>query len=377
MQFTDQHLAYMQKNMEEARALLLELVKIPAPSGKEQQRAEFCLNWLKQQGAVGAYIDDVQNVILPIGCEGEGPISVFMAHSDTVFEDTEPFIPVVEDGRIRCPGVEDDTANVVALLMSAKYLLEQGLRPKDTGVLLVIDACEEGLGNLRGVKTVFEQYGPRIKELVSFDLTAEKVICRAVGSVRYRIEARTKGGHSYHQFGEPNAIVCLASLIRDLYAIPLPEMGKTTYNVGVIEGGTSVNTIPQYAACLYEFRSDEAASLQYMEEQFQTVLEQQQWPEVELTATLLGKRPCSGNVDSAAQAALLHRAKQAVKHQFRLEAEPEMGSTDCNLPLSLGIPSVCVGCILGGGAHTREEYIEGNSILPGLCTALELILYHF
>ena len=149
MQLSEHILSYIEQHQDEAFELLLELAKIPAPSNQEERRAEFCCQWLKRQGAQGVYIDEALNVIYPVGHTNSGELVVFMAHSDVVFPDTEPLPLKIENGRIYCPGAGDDTANVVALLMTAKFIAEHQLTPLLGGMLLVIFSGVEGLGNLK------------------------------------------------------------------------------------------------------------------------------------------------------------------------------------------------------------------------------------
>lgn len=377
MNVSKEILDYIEKHFQEALDLLMELAQIPAPSHHEELRAQFCLNWLKNQGAETVYMDEALNVIYPMGCTATNPVTVFMAHSDVVFPDTTPLPLSVSGGKIYCPGVGDDTANVVALLMAAKYITECKLTPRDGGVLLIVNSCEEGLGNLKGSRKIAEAFGSRIREFVSFDGGVFTVVNDAVGSRRYRVEVRTEGGHSYGCFGNRNAIACLANLISELYTVQVPAIGKTTYNVGTIHGGTSVNTIAQYAEMLYEFRSDKQEALQIMEEFFRTIITHHRNQGLDITVTLMGDRPCSGDVDPVLEEALSKRAADAVLRHFGQEARYGAGSTDCNIPLSMGIPAVCVGCADGAGAHTREEYVVIDSLKPGLGLAFDLILHHF
>jgi len=376
MELSQEILYYIEQHREEAFHLLLELAQIPAPSHREEKRAEFCRAWLERQGAKGVYIDQALNVVYPIGYEEEKPAVIFMAHSDVVFPDLDPLPLRVEEGKIKCPGVGDDTANVVALLMAAKYIAEHGLAARNCGVVLVINSGEEGLGNLKGCRAVMERFGTQTTEFVTFDGYAEEIVHRAVGSRRYRIEVKTEGGHSYRDFGNRNAIACLASIVNELYSIQVPSAG-TTYNVGMIQGGTSVNTIAQQAELLYEFRSDQRNALETMQEQMDCVLDRYLARGLNVTATLIGDRPCSGDVDPRQAEELERRAVAAIKRHYGYQARLASGSTDCNIPLSRGIASVCVGCVEGGGAHTREEYVETDSLYPGLCVAFEMILHHF
>lgn len=377
MELTQDILSYIDLHTQQAQELLIELAQIPAPSHHEEQRARFCADWLQSQGAKDVYIDDALNVIYPVGCTDNNPIVVFMAHSDVVFPDTTPLPLHISDGKIHCPGVGDDTANVVALLMTAKYIAQTSILPKDCGVLLVVNSCEEGLGNLKGCKKIFSDFGSRIQEFITFDGTVKQIVTKAVGSRRYKVTVATEGGHSYSKFGNRNAIAELSSIIHDLYGICVPLIGKTTYNVGTINGGTSVNTIAQHAEMLYEYRSDEAAALTIMESKFRSVIESHQSKNVSVTVEELGYRPCSGDIDQEKENALAKRAATAIADHYGYNASFRSGSTDCNIPLSLGIPAVCVGCAEGDGAHTREEYVEISSLRPGLGVAFQLILHHF
>ena len=377
MELTKEMTGWVENHYDEHYDLLLELAKIPAPSNDEEKRAIFCKQKLDSWGAEGVYIDEALNVIYPIGCDGDKPIVVFMAHSDVVFPDTEELPLEVRDGKIFCPGIGDDTASVVSLLTAARYIAEKKITPRDWGVLLVVNAGEEGLGNLKGCRKVMEDYGRRIKEFVTFDDQTGGGIDRAVGSMRYRIAVDTEGGHSYSAFGNRNAIAYLASLIDTLYTIKVPPKGKTTYNVGTITGGTSVNTIAQHAEMLYEFRSDEAESLAVMEKHLWAAVEFYRTKGIDVTVTPVGNRPCSGAVDEGAMEALRRRGSDACLRHCGVPIAYRSGSTDCNIPLSMGIPAICVGTYQGAKSHTREEFVEISSLLPGQKMALDMVLYYF
>lgn len=377
MTYTSEMTRWLEDHREEHMQLLLTLAQIPAPSNQEEKRAAFCKHWLEENGADGVYIDDALNVIWPINAAEDKPLLVFAAHSDVVFPDLDPLPLRVEDGKIYCPGVGDDTASVAALMMAAKYIAQQKLAPKDCGILIVVDSGEEGLGNLKGIRHLFDTFGDRIREFISFDGGECRCVNRAVGSKRYRIAIDTEGGHSYSAFGNRNAIAYLASLIDTLYTIKVPPMGKTTYNVGTISGGTSVNTIAQHAEMLYEFRSDEAEALSIMERHLNAALDFYRTKGISVTCELVGDRPCSGKVDEAVMSAITSRAKDATARHYGRELTFTSGSTDCNIPLSRGTAALCLGCYRGFGAHTREEFIEVDSLMPGMKFVLDLILYHF
>ena len=377
MELSKEILDYIAEHRQEALKLLLELAQIPAPSNHEEKRAAFCKQWLEDQGAEGVYIDDALNVIYPIGCTESNDLVVFMAHSDVVFPDTDPLPLKVEGDRIWCPGVGDDTANVVAILTAAKYIARHKLKPQKGGMLLVINSGEEGLGNLKGCRAIMAKFGSRIREFVTIDGHESTCVNRAVGSRRYRIEVRTEGGHSYAAFGRPNAIAILSSVINRLYTIEVPTLGKTTYNVGTISGGTSVNTIAQQAEMLYEFRSDEREALEIMQGHLDGILASCRAQGIDVSVELVGDRPCSNGVDEIRMADMIRRADAAAQRRCGHGLALRSASTDCNIPLSMGIPSLGVSCYRGGGCHTREEYVEVSSLHPGLEFAFDLILYHF
>ena len=377
MQMTQEVLSWIEEHQQEQLQLLMTLAQIPAPSGKEEKRVEFCTQWLADNGVKNVHVDEALNVICSFGVTESNPLMVFTAHSDVVFPDMEPLPLKVEDGKIYCPGIGDDTASVVTLMMAARYIAQNGLLPKSCGVLIVINSCEEGLGNLKGSRKLMETYGKRVREFVALD--GHNCVCveKPVGSRRFRIEVDTEGGHSYSKFGNRNAIAYLASLIDTLYTMKVPEGGRTTYNVGTISGGTSVNTIAQHAEMLYEYRSDCRESLEIMDKHLEAAVAFYRAKGVQVTVTLVGDRPCAGDVDQNAFEELKARAAETNRRYFDKEMIFVRGSTDCNIPMSMGIPAVCLGCYMGTGAHTRQEYIEIDSLLPGTKFAFDTLLHHF
>lgn len=300
-----------------------------------------------------------------------------MAHSDVVFPDTQKLPLRIKDGRVYCPGIGDDTAHVAALLIAAKFLAQHQLKPENYGLLIVINSGEEGLGNLKGCREIMRVFGDRVREFVTLDANAPKGVNRAVGSKRFLVEVDTEGGHSFNDFGRVNAIAVLSTLIEKLYRIQVPTIGKTTYNVGLISGGTSVNTIAQHAEMLYEFRSDEREALVMMQQSFDEIIENSRKSGIHVNVTVVGDRPCGAPVDETHMKRLVQRAQDAALRRYGHEISFGSGSTDCNIPLSLGIPAICVGCCHFHGAHTREEYVEIDSLHPGLNFLFDLLLQYF
>ena len=369
------------RDIEHMQPEVIELIKtlcaIPAPSHHEERRAAFICDWFKAHG-MPAEIDEALNVLCPMGLHEHEDMVVIMAHTDTVFPDMEPMQVTEGNGRLHCPGVGDDTTNVAALMMLAAYLWQRQIRPR-CGVLFVANSCEEGLGNLKGCKAIMKRFGPRVKAFLSLDGGTGHVCCRAVGSSRYRITARTRGGHSFSDFGSRNAIEVLAGLVTDLYQqdVPKRENAHTTYNVGVIEGGTSVNTIAQEAHMLYEYRSDDAQCLDIMERQLEDTLKRHALSDARMEVELLGLRPCGRGVNPEDQAKLEKRCVEAIAQYTGETPMRVSGSTDCNIPLSLGIPSCCFGVYVGEGEHTREEWVDIASICPGMKAAASVIMDWF
>ena len=373
-------LDYIDENIEYAKALLKDICLIPAPSNHEEKRAEFIKNWFHSIGAKEAYIDEALNVVFPMNCEGRDDITVFMAHTDTVFPDmTEPMPYREDDEKIYSMGVVDDTIDIVVMLMAVKYIIEKGLKPKNA-MLFVANSGEEGLGNLKGVKKICEDYSGRIKELYTFDSPYNKMQNKCVGSHRYKIRFATEGGHSFSAFGNNNAIHAATKLITSLYAKEVPKNGdsKTTYNVGVISGGTSVNTIAQDCELMYEYRSDDKECLAHMENFFKEEIKKAQTDgKAKITVELIGNRPCGGDVPKDVLDEMTNKCKSICEKYSGMECKIGSASTDANIPQSLGIPAVCVGVYLGGGIHTRGEWLLKSSIPVGLRISFELILGYF
>ena len=361
----------------EVLQLIRDLCRIPAPSHHEDARAAFCQKWFIDNDFPCVWTDEALNVLAPVRVADNGPVTVMMAHTDTVFPDMEPMPMTEQGGRLACPGVTDDTANLAVLMVCARYFLQNP--PADgRGVLFVANSCEEGLGNLKGSRQIVEDFGARIDEFITLDSSnVNKLVTRSVGSHRYRVEARTAGGHSFMDFGRRNAIEVLAGLIERLYRVEVPREGdsKTTYNVGVISGGTSVNTIAQSAEMMVEYRSDNRHCLETMRQTFERLVAEASEDGVEIAVEKIGDRPCAGEVDAVRLAALQGRVRASMKAALGIEAPiAYSSSTDCNIPLAQGIPAVCFGVCRGGGCHTREEWLDISS-LPDGCRLLLDFLY--
>ncbi len=380
MKELNQHvLNYIENSYQELRSLIKDLAQIPAPSGKEELRVEFVKKWFESVGAKHVIVDEALNVIVPVDCENKDDIVVFMAHTDLVFPDLTP-LPYTEDGEyIYCPGIGDDTACLATLMMVAKYVIQNDLKSSH-GILFVANSCEEGLGDLKGCRQLMKDYGDKVSAVYTFDGTYDEIVNTCVGSHRYEISFATEGGHSFLAFGKRNAIVAMADLINELYKCEVPKKDgtKTTYNVGIVEGGTSVNTIAQNAKMLYEYRSDDKECLAIMENFFNEQIEKaKKSGKAEIEVKMVGNRPCMGDVDKDALEKITSHAISICEKYSGNPCKRDSGSTDANIPLSIGIPAVCVGSHISSGAHTRSEKMLISSILPGYKINAELVLSYF
>ena len=378
MNLTQKIEAYILESQGELRQLIRDLCAIPAPSHHEELRADFCKKWFEDAGFENVTIDDALNVVCPLPAD-DPETTVFMAHTDTVFPDTSP-LPFQEDeATFHCPGVCDDTANLAVMMIAARYFLRHGCRPKHS-LLFVANSCEEGLGNLKGSKAIVRDYGDRLKGLITFDgVRFERIVTRAVGSHRYRVAIKTEGGHSYSAFGNRNAIRYLASMIDALYAVKVPVMRgtKTTYNVGLISGGTSVNTIAQQAEMLYEYRSDDIGCLLAMKNCFEAIVEAYRAMGIGVDVELVGDRSCASGVDTGAHEALIAMAERSISEIIGKKPIRESSSTDANSALGAGIPAICMSAVRGHGCHTREEVLELSSLVTGCRLTMDLMANYF
>lgn len=365
----------MKKYYDLTDKLWRELCVIPAPSHYEEKRAEYISDVLISWG-LNPEVDDAKNVILKIDGKLKDTV-IFEAHTDTVFPDTEPMPFYEDDKNVYCPGCGDDTAAVAQLMAVVKYIVDKAEKPKNT-ILIVFNSCEEGLGNLKGTKAVLERFAKDTIAFYAFDGWFSEISNKSVGSHRYKVRVATEGGHSYSKFGNKNAIDIMSRGISKIYDLEVPKSdGKTTYNVGTISGGTSVNTIAQSAVMLCEYRSESYENLMYMKRKFEEIFEYMKSLGGDVTVELVGDRPCMRNVDAAKMQKLTEFCKSVQEKHSGLEVKEVAESTDCNVPHFMGIPAVCVGTYIGGGTHTREEWVEKATILIGFDIIRDIVMHYF
>ena len=348
----------------------VELTQIPAPPFKESTRAAEFKRRLEALGYTNVRIDSVGNVIVERRGSGTGPTVVLAGHLDTVFpEGTD--VTVKRDGtKLRAPGIGDDDRGLAVVLAVARAFQKTGIQTNGT-IYFVGDVGEEGPGNLRGVRYLFEkELKGKIDYFISVDDAGLGIASRAVGSHRYRVTYKGPGGHSYGAFGIPNPIHALGRAIAGIADIQVPTTPKTTFNVGVIRGGTSVNSIPFEASMDIDMRSEDAKSVAAVDAQVQRIVrealaaENGRWkgPRAEkaklsLVIDTIGIRPTGAQADSARIVQTAIAAGKALGFTSTTGAS----STDANIPISLGIPGIRIG---GGGtdegAHSLgESYDDG------------------
>ncbi|HEU4566254.1 MAG TPA: M20/M25/M40 family metallo-hydrolase [Gemmatimonadaceae bacterium] len=346
------------------------ICQIPAPPFKEQTRAAELVRRFEALGLRGARIDAEGNVIAERkGTAANGPAVVLSAHLDTVFpEGTD--VTVKSDGaRMSGPGIGDDCRGLAVLLSVARAVQEAKVATPGT-IYFVGTVGEEGQGNLRGVRHLFgtEMKG-KIDYFISVDGTGLGITSRAVGSHRYRVSYRGPGGHSYGAFGMPNPIHALGRAIAAIADLEVPEHPRTTFSVGVIRGGTSVNSIPTEGQMDIDMRSESAEALAALDAQVQRVLrdamerENARWPrsakKVSLAIDTIGIRPAGAQPDSAR---IVRVARDAARTLGFDAGATSASSTDANIAIALGVPAITIdGGGEGGGAHSPDEwYADGD-----------------
>ncbi len=345
------------------------LAKIPAPTGDEAARSAFVADWLAERG-LPTRTDDLHDVVATVaGVDPDAPAVLFAAHLDTVFAKETPLPIRREGGRVHGPGIGDNCAGLAAVLSLPDVLRAAGERSA-VDLLLTGNVGEEGLGNLRGIRAVLDAE-PRVGAVVAVEgHVLGRVTHVAVGSRRYRITATGPGGHSWGDWGRPSALHALAKLVADLDAIPLPRVPKTTLNVGVIEGGISVNSIAPSASCLVDLRSVDEPSLARLAERVQRVVDGAGRNGIAFEQEELGIRP-AGMVPLGQP---IVRIAAETLASLGIEASFDASSTDANISISRGTPSVCVGLTTGGNVHREDEFIDVAPLADGLAQLAILAL---
>jgi acetylornithine deacetylase/succinyl-diaminopimelate desuccinylase-like protein len=360
-------------HQQQLRRWHIELLRIPAPPFGEDLRAAWFLDRFCDLGLANPHLDAAGNALAELPCPNsapDSPVILVSAHLDTVFPPGTP-TDIRESGqRILAPGACDNAAGLTGLLALAAALRDAELIPA-IPILFAANVGEEGEGNLRGMRHLFTEspYAHRIAAAIALEGAGNTaLVTRALASRRFRVTVTGPGGHSWTDAGALNPILLLARALLALECLHVPAAKpRTTLNVGQISGGTSVNSIPEFATALLDLRSTDAAQLAATEATLRTTLAD--WvlktpypqavptpaPHPTLTIDLIGDRPAGSLPDTAP----LLETIRAVDRHLNLRTDPGLGSTDANIPLSLDIPAVAIGTGgSSGGIHTVAEWYD-------------------
>ena len=344
----------------------LEMCQIPAPSYEEGEKAEYVRKKMEDAGLEDVHIDEVGNVLGTWSGTGNGPRIIIAGHTDTVFPRKTDLTLKKEGERYSCPGIGDDTRAVAELLSLARALNATGIRGEGD-IVFCANVCEEGLGDLRGTKHVFGDKANHYDGFISIDdKNTSGIIYQAVGSERYLVTFHGTGGHSFTGFGIPNPIHAMGRAIGKISDFHTPKNPKTTFSVGVVNGGTSVNVIAAECSMLIDMRSVDGEELARLSEKLHQAVEEAvkeenaRWEDKENPVTVTfeqkGKRPAGTQEKSCRIVQAVNAANQALGMETLYIGA---ASTDSNIPISLGIPAVTVGWGgKGGGEHTIHEWYE-------------------
>lgn len=354
--------------------------EIPAPTFQEEKRAAWFMQRFTELGLKNVRTDRIGNVIGERPGVGTGPVLVLAAHLDTVFPAGTDVRVKREGTMLTAPGIGDDSRGLGVILAVARALNEAKIETAGT-ILFVANVGEEGLGDLRGVRHLFnEELKGRATHFISVDGTGLGITNTAVGVVRYRVTVRGPGGHSYGAFGLPSPIHALGRAIEKIARFQVPKAPKTTFNVGKLEGGTSVNSIAHTAWMEVDMRSESAAELNKLEAEFkravQAALDEENQrgsgdKKLMLELKVVSQRPAGVQPPDSP----IMQIARAADRALGIATEMDSGSTDSNIPISLGIPAITIdGGGKGFGAHSLDERFDTTNSHLGTQRALLIAL---
>ena len=359
------------------------ICSIPASPFGEQQRAEYLSRKFRELGLTEVEVDEEGNCLGLLKGSSQRPLLVVSAHLDTVFSKDTNFTVTRRDDKLFAPGIADDGCGLAALIALAQAMQTEQL-PIEGSILFVGTVGEEGEGNLRGVRHLFTKgrWATQIDAFLSFDGPGlDRITNRALGSHRYRVEIAGPGGHSWGDFGLPNPVHAMGRAISRLAGFPAPKEPRTTFNVGRIEGGTSVNSIPSRASIEVDLRSAAERELQRLDAFFRRAMREAVEdenatrragdPPLNLKVDLTGERPTG---ETRADSAIVEVALEATR-ALGVAPRLDQSSTDSNLPISLGIPAITLGAGgSSGSSHTLDEWYDPRERDLGLKRGLLVTL---
>lgn len=353
--------------------LAIAIQQIPAPTFAELKRAAFVETYLRGLGLADVHQDELHNVFARYPGSARAGTVVLSAHLDTVFpEDTDLSIQR-RNGQelIYGPGLADNAVGVAGLLALGRILTRFDLRlPAD--LWFVANVAEEGLGDLRGMKATVDRFGSQSTYIIIEGGCYGHVFHQAIAVRRYRITATAGGGHSWGDFGSPSAIHALGHIIAAIDEIEVPSEPKTSYNVGTISGGTSINTIAASATLELDLRSMRVETLTWLVDQVRRIVNRaNRKTGIHVTMDQIGDRP-AGQLRQ--DLSLVSWAAEALRVVGCQEVIFQAGSTDANIPISRGLPAVCIGLANSGNTHRLDEFLDPTNLPAGLKQLLLLTL---
>ncbi|HVC00073.1 MAG TPA: M20/M25/M40 family metallo-hydrolase [Candidatus Dormibacteraeota bacterium] len=361
----------------------IDLIEIPAPPFGEALRARALRDLLESSGWTPR-IDREGNVVaeLPAARDGDGDVVLVSAHLDTAMVPTGPVQVRREGSRLLAPGITDNGAGLAALVALASAFRAASIRT-GLGVVFAGNVGEEGEGNLRGIRSLVADYGRRLKSVIVIDgASPDRIATAAIASRRIEVAITGPGGHSWADAGVPNPIHALGRAISRMVSVPLSADPLSTLNVTVVQGGTAINAIPSRASIKIDLRSESEAELDRLETEVRRAVDlgalaeresaRRSAPALAVEFHRLGARP-AGRL--SADSPLLGAIREVDRH-LGIHAECQAASTDANVPLSLGIPAVCVGGGgTGGRAHSAEEWYDPAGRQIGVQRLLLTLLF--
>lgn len=365
-------LAWVDQNAAWVTSQQIRLTEIPAPEFGEGRRAE-ALRELFAASGFKVRLDRTGNVVAESARSDSAHVILVAAHIDTVFPASTDVRVKRDANRLVAPGISDNGAGIAALAGLARALAESRVRTSKM-IVLAGDVGEEGEGNLRGIRALVESYGSRLSAVIAVDgPSAEFITTQGIASRRFEVSVTGPGGHSWSDFGAPNPITALARGIVQFSSVRLPGDPRSSYNFGVVEGGTSVNSIPARAAVKVDLRSEDDSELSRLEVRLREAMQAAVRDELasadapsdalQLNFRSLGTRPAGKLPADSPLLATVRDVDRYLGNRSRLERS----STDANVPLSLGIPAIALGGGgKGGGAHTHEEWFDPSGRELGL-----------
>ncbi len=358
----------------------ISICEIPAPPFMETARGAEMKRRFEALGLKNVRIDSIGNVIAERPGTGSGPVVIFSAHLDTVFPEGTDVSVTRQGTLLRGPGISDDCRGLAVLMSVAKAMAAARVTTDGT-IYFVANVGEEGPGDLRGMKYLFANPPAKVDWFVAVDGTGLGLTSAAVGSNRYRVAYKGPGGHSFGAFGMPSPIHAMGRAIAKISEIQVPATPKTTFNVGIVEGGTSVNTISPLGQMTVDLRSESPVELARLDSLFRKAVgdalaeEKARWPKsrvpITVEITSIGVRPAS----SPPQDSPIIQAAKAAAASLGFTVRTGASSTDANWPMSLGIPAMTLaGGGEGRGAHSlTESYDDGDKGWMGPQWALLVI----